>query len=82
MRSSISAIKPSLVPALGMTRQLGFGKGTLLSPLNKNSTKFYIRTVFVLGLVVDVEEFPEERGSWLCLKIYFTENMKLAKIGD
>jgi hypothetical protein len=82
LRISIFAIKPSLVPALGMTRRLGCRKGAVLSSLNRNSTKLYTRTIGELGLMVDVEEFPEERDSWLCLEVYLAENLKLAEICD
>jgi hypothetical protein len=82
LRSSVFAVKPGLVPTLGMTRQLGLREGSVSSPLNRNAAKFYTRTVGELGLMIDVEKLSKEKDSWFCLEVYFAKDLELAEVGD
>jgi hypothetical protein len=66
------------MPTLGMTRQLGFREGAIFSLLNGNSSELYASSIFEFSLMVDTEESPEENDSWLCLKVYFIENLEFA----
>ena len=82
MRGSALAIKPSLVPALGVTRQLGLRKGSVPSPLNGDAAKLYAGAIGELSLMIDIEEFTKEQDSWCHLKVHFAENLKLAEVGN
>ena len=60
---------------------VGFWKGSVFPPLDRNSAKFYTGAIYELGLVVDVEKFSKEGDSWFHPKVNLTEDLELTKIG-
>ena len=52
-----------------------------MSALNRDSAKFQARVVGALILAVQIKVLSEELHSRFFLKIYLTENLKIADIG-
>ena len=77
----ISAIKPSLIPVLGVTMKLGVTEADIFSLLNSHSTKFSIGSVCKLCTTVQIEEIPEQFNCGLLLKISLTKYLVIANIG-
>jgi hypothetical protein len=70
------------MPSFGLTRQLGLRESSIIPLLDRDSSELYVGSIFELSLVVDIEKLPEETNSWLCLKVYFAEDLELTQICD
>ena len=79
-RGGIFAIKPRLVPILGVAWQAGIREDSVSSALNRDSTKFQARAVREFILVVQIKIFPKEVDAGLLLKVYFAEDLEVADI--
>ena len=77
----ISAIKPSLIPVLGVTMKLGVREADIFPLLNSHSTKFSIGSVCKLCTMVQIEEIPKQFNRGLLLKISLAKYLEIANIG-
>ena len=73
----VFAIKPSLVPLLGVTVKLGVGEADIFPLLNCHSTQFSIGPICKLSTAVQVEKVSEQLNGGLFLKIDLTKTWKL-----
>ena len=77
----ISAIKPSLIPVLGVTMKLGVREANIFPLLNRHSTKFSVGSVCKLCTTVQIEEIPKQFNCGLLLKISLAKYLEIANIG-
>ena len=77
----ISAIKPSLIPVLGVTMKLGVREADIFPLLNSHSTKFSVGSVCKLCTTVQLEEIPKQFNCGLLLKISLANYLEIANIG-
>ena len=78
---SISAIKPSLIPVLGVIMKLGVREADIFPLLNCHSTKFSIGTICKLRTAVQVEKVSEKIDSRFLLQVNLTKHLEIANIG-
>ena len=79
-RRGILAIKPRLVPILGVTRQASIREDGVSSSLDGDSAKFQDGPVCILVWAVQIGKLLEEFDTGLHLKVYFTEDLKVANV--
>ena len=79
-RRGIFAIKPRLVPILGVTWQADKREDSISSALNRDPAKFQAGPVRELILAVQIKIFSKEIDVGLLLKVYFAENLKIANV--
>ena len=77
----VSAIKPSLIPVLGVTMKLGVREADIFPLLNLHSTKSSIGPIYKLSTAVQVEKVSEQLNCGLLLKIDLTKYLEIANIG-
>ena len=63
-----------------MTRQFSIRKKAISPPLNRDAAKFQVGPIRELILAVQIKIFPKEVDAWLLLKVYFTEDLKVADV--
>ena len=77
----IPAIKPSLIPVLGVTMKLSVREADIFPLLNSHSTKFSVGSVYKLCTTVQIEEIPKQFNRGLLLKISIAKYLEIANIG-
>ena len=77
----ISAIKPSLIPVLGVTMKLCVREADIFPLMNSQSTKFSVGSICKLCTTVQIEEIPKQFNYGFLLKISLAKYLEIANIG-
>ena len=77
----ISAIKPSLIPVLGVTMKLGVRETDIFPLLNRHPTKLSVGSVCELCATVQIKEISKQFKCGFFVKIGLTKQLQIANIG-
>ena len=78
----VLVVEPCLVPIFGVTGQYSCRKNNISSPLNGYPTQLKTKSIGHLILAAHIEIVSKEINLSLLLKIHFTEDLKVADVGN
>ena len=77
----IFAIKPSLIPVLGVTMKLGMREADIFPLLDCHPAKLSIGSVCKFCTAIQIEEIPKQLNCGLLLQISLAKYLPIANIG-